>query len=184
MPSRARNARFSAFRYSIRTADCRSSQLAILAVTNARTLRGFRDIRSSFYAACRAPTESSNRTPCLFLEFAQPSPKTRRIPTLLQWNSRALLPRRSYTRKPCRESFIIDRKPGCLWLGKPLQWAFPDSGRRLTGNSPPTLNGPKCGARRGLLANAIMLIGLALAGFRHVHGSNLRPLAPFGCRGR
>ncbi len=61
----------------------------------------------------------------------------------------------------------------------------PDSGRRLTGNSLPTgPHRPTCGARLCILADAIMIFGFALAGFRHVHGSNLRPLVPLACRGR
>jgi len=76
--------------------------------------------------------------PCPFLEFGRPSPKTRRVPTQLPWNPCAPLPRRSTTTELCGESFIFDRKPGRRSLGKPLQWVFQDSGRRLTGNSAPT----------------------------------------------
>ena len=59
-------------------------------------------------------------------------------PFVERQSSRAPLPRRSHASEPCRESFIIDGKPGALCPGKSLQWTFRNSRRRLIGNSHPT----------------------------------------------
>ena len=64
-PSLERKARFSAFKYSICEAACRSSQHAMLAMSKANTLAGFQDINAGY----------GEPTPC-----AKPSSRTKRGP--------------------------------------------------------------------------------------------------------
>jgi hypothetical protein len=57
-PSRARRARFSAFRYSIRAAACRSSQHAILADSKAKRDLRLRDIDPCYRSRARNTNQS------------------------------------------------------------------------------------------------------------------------------
>ena len=80
-PSLARNARFSAFKYLISAAACRSSQQAMLAISNARKFRGIQGIDLSYNAPRQLPIEFSNRTSSILrpltrfiFPIAMPSP--------------------------------------------------------------------------------------------------------------
>ena len=74
----------------------------------------------------------------VFLEFGGSPPEAQKLRRLLQRRSRPPIPQRHHASESCRESFIIGGKRGSICLGKPLQWTFRNSRRRLIENSHPT----------------------------------------------